>query len=191
MIPSDQELQKHYAAAPDLVKEFITSVELSTAFQEIRTHHQLHLDEAGALSRALNSVFLELNDYQKFPSLLKEALEQNSGQYDAVLKEVNEKIFTAFRKKLEEPEEVEEPTNVAQPVTSTQNPTTPNLAELEKTVAFNEPVALPTNNDSITENKLKETTQEKPTDVEIKTPSTTDEATSKPYAADPYREPIE
>lgn len=194
MIPNETQLRAEYQKAPKLVKEFITSAELNQAFTEIRDEHQLHLDEAGTLSNALNAVFLELVPLEKFPELLKEVV-KDEAKRTAVLKDINEKVFVAFRKKLEGPRED------TAPVRQIVNPPARAIQAPERPAAFNEieteapqittaPVATPAIN------KLEQSVRQKATDVELDTtpkPPQSGTQENKPNyrGSDPYREPIE
>src|SRR3989344_3449230 len=101
-IPTNDEIGAAFAKASKAVQEYIGSTELMSAFIGIRDHYKLHLDEAGNISRALNAVFLGVRPAAEFPELLKAALEQNSGAYGVTLKDINEKIFVPFRRKMQE-----------------------------------------------------------------------------------------
>lgn len=101
-IPTEQEIRDTLEKAPDTIRAYVNSATLGDAFEEIRTRHKLHLDEAGKLTDALVATFLEMRPASGFSDLLKESLEQNSGAYAAVLADINEKIFKPFRKSLEE-----------------------------------------------------------------------------------------
>lgn len=169
MIPTQDQLAAAYEKAPSVVQEFITSPALSVAFTTIRENHKLHLDEAGALSSALNAVFLEVVPYEQFPSLLKEALEQNSGAYDAVLKEINDTIFSAFR------------SNLAKPQSSVPNASP--LEEVARTVSSASAVPPSVNT------KLEHSVRQAPQEVEIKADAQKNAGYTA--SADPYREPIE
>jgi len=168
-IPTNQELQGAFQKADASVQTYIASGELDEAFEQIRTEHKLHLDEAGKLGQALNAVFLELRPMSEFPNLLREALEQNSGAYDAVLKAVNDKIFSPFRTKLQTPSASEEKALDTKPVEAT--PTVRNLID-KKELGGAEKVSVNTLSE---EQSLREGSPNQ-----------------KQYrAADPYREPIE
>jgi len=69
-IPPLETIEEALKKAPEIVDDFITSETLADSFEEIRTTHKLHLDEAEQLSRALNAVFLELAPADQFPDLL-------------------------------------------------------------------------------------------------------------------------
>jgi len=103
-LPTLEELRPAYEKALDMVRTYIQGEELAKAFEEIRTAHKIHFDEAGKLSLALNAVFLEVRPAGEFSILLKESLEQNSDKYGAILNDVNEKIFKVFRAKMERKE---------------------------------------------------------------------------------------
>ena len=181
-IPTEQELRIVYEKAPSFIKEYVISTELLKAFETIRTEHKLHFDEAGKLTDALVSVFLEMRPMSEFPNLLREALEQNSATYSAVLKDVNEKIFTVFREKIltqsnkEGPAETDiEKSAAPEPASPTRATSTSLRDRLELGVSHPHEVAsVNTLNDSQPQNE---------------TPSG-----KKPPEAphpDPYREPIE
>lgn len=192
MIPTETQLRAQYQNASRRVQQFITSVELDEIFKEIHNTHKLHLDEIGNLSNALNAVFLEMAPLEQFPNLLKEALEQNSDRYDAVLKDVNEKIFVAFRKKLEEPEEpsIEEKT-VPETVVPTPPPQASQIDALEKTVSFNDTPPTIEKTAPAPIDKLETSVREKPTEVEIEKPKPNTSGSAYTGSTDPYREPIE
>lgn len=101
LIPTEQEIRAGYEKASPLVQTYIASAELQDEFNAIRTAHQLHFDEAGKMSDALVATFLGLREMKQFPELLREALEQNGDKHSEVLKDINEKIFSSFRRKLE------------------------------------------------------------------------------------------
>lgn len=167
-VPTAQDIAKAFQTAPDYVKDYISSDELSQTFEEIRQSNKLHFDEADKLSRSLNAVFLKLNDSSEFPTLLKESLEQNSGAYDEVLKAVNQNIFNHFRTRLQNPEQV------TQAAPSLKN------AEQKLTSHVSEPnifVEVDTLND------------EKAVQEQDSVPEKTKPAYTG--SADPYREPIE
>lgn len=176
MIPNAEQLRDAYQKAPPLVQEYITSPELSSTFTTIRETHKLHLDEAEQLSNALNAVFLELAPYEKFPALLKEALEQNASQYDAVLKAVNEDVFAEFRKKLTAPQETPAP----QP-----NPSVP----FQSRKAVEQTSAEPAPEARTVPNKLDSSVRNVPQEIEIKTEPQKNASYST--GVDPYREPIQ
>lgn len=177
LIPSEQDLRGLYEKAPQNVRDFVVSAELLDAFDVIRTEHKLHLDEAGKLTDALVAVFLEAKPASDFPLMLKEALEQNASAYDAVLKAVNEKIFTAFR-------------NTLKPATETQ----PQSAPVQSVVP--PPSSAPLIKTPM--DRLKETSNAGAQTVQAPPPieNIPREASPQPLATtykstDPYREPIE
>lgn len=188
MIPNQTQLHAAYQKASPLVQNFITSPQLSTTFTAIREKHKLHLDEAGALSNALNAVFLEIVSFEQFPELLKEALEQNKDKHDVILSEVNEKVFTAFRESLKETKQAPEPAQVS--VEAPAEVQSNSLEEKIRSVNLGGPTPA-AKAQTNTFDKLEATVQEKPTDVEVSTQSP---SPNKPYSngtTDPYREPIE
>lgn len=190
-IPTIEEIEKALQQTSEIVDGFIVSETLADAFEEIRTTHKLHLDEAEQLSRALNAVFLELAPFDRFPELLREALEQNSDKFDVVLSDVNEKVFKVFRKNLEEgknkPVDSEEvsasaPVAVATaPAPSPAQPTTPRTAQEPA------PVLL----DKKTSEKAESFNVDAFTDDASDSPQQTQQSTQYRSGVDPYREPIE
>jgi len=186
MIVDEKQLQTAYTNAPQKIRDYITSPELAGVFQELRTAHKLHLDEAGALSKALNAVFLEVTPFEKFPELLKEALGETGEKYSGVLHDVNEKIFSVFREKMREvvvaPKEGAPAPNISKsaPVLEPEM----NKAEQEKE---SEPIA--------PIKKLEQSMRESSTDVEMGelTPAPKPQNQKEPTykSTDPYREPIE
>ena len=112
-----------------MVRTYIQGEELAKAFEEIRTVHKIHFDEAGNLSLALNAVFLEVRPAGEFSMLLKVSLEQNSDKYGAILNDVNEKIFKVFRMKMERRESEETTPELA----STPAVHQPSHAPIQKT----------------------------------------------------------
>ena len=206
LIPNQDQLVAKYTAAPRTVQEFVTSPELNLVFDDLRTKHQLHIDEAGALSNALNAVFLELVPLEKFPDLLKEALKGDEAKHSAILKEINERVFTAFRKKLQEPSQPAATQEIAEPEVRIEPKEAPIAVkagdtagvhkETSREVAVTEPVAT-VPNPTPTLNKLEQTIREKPTDIEIGSavPKSEQAVEPTPKAAyadiDPYREPLE
>lgn len=99
-IPPNDEIRTYLGNASAPVRNFIASPEFVEAFLHIRATHKLHFDEAEKLGNALIAVFTEARPVANFPVMLREALEQNRGTYDAVLADINEKIFSIFRLKL-------------------------------------------------------------------------------------------
>ena len=200
MIPDQTAIRAAYKKAPKRVQKYITSIELDHAFKEIGTTHKLHLDESGALSKALNAVFLELVPLEKFPDLLKEVLKDNSKQA-AVLKEVNEKVFVTFRKKLQEPEPEPEPKIEAaeeekpeDTVEVAPKPAEDKIASIEKTISLEKPTPTVAPIPSSAPDKLTDAVSEKPVDIEIPSVNETkkpDESSQYTGGGDPYREPIE
>lgn len=176
-IPSESELRGLYEKAPQNVKDFIVSTELLDAFDAIRVEHKLHLDEAGKLTDALVAVFLEAKPATDFPLMLKEALEQNATAYDAVLKAVNEKIFTAFRNTLKPTTEIPIQSVPAQPATPP-----PPSAPLIKT---------PMDRLKEASNAGAQTVQASPQIENIPREAAPQTSTPTYKSADPYREPIE
>ncbi|MFQ5540643.1 MAG: hypothetical protein ACE5F4_00090 [Candidatus Paceibacteria bacterium] len=211
-IPTKQDIQEAYNRGPTQVQSYITSNELNEVFEQIREAHKLHFDEADKLTDALVSVFFELRSASEFPELLREALEQNSDKYDAVLKDVNEKIFKVFRQKLAgkdtAPSSAAPPAPSGTPATPVPKPTpqeppqeppivpaAPPSAPVtpEKTRPSEEPAAVPPAPAAALEKK----TNEKPEQVSVD--AFDDDAEKKsplqgaPYRSgvDPYREPLE
>lgn len=179
-IPNEQTLRTAYEQAPPAIKEYIVSAELLDAFDAIRTDNKLHFDEAEKLTDAMVAVFLEVKPLAEFPAMLREALEQNAAAYEAVLKAVNEKIFTAFRNTLRNtppsaaPTAVETPAPVPTPTPQPAVPKTPldRLKETSRTVT--ESVAV------------------QPNDTSATTPHAAVPPPASSYpSTDPYREPIE
>lgn len=165
MIPNNNEIREQLKNAPEDVRVFIAGVEFNETFIAIKNSHKLHFDEMEKLGNALVSVFVELRSMSDFPALLREALEQNSAAYDAVLKDVNEKIFAVFRASLEKKvAESEAPALNSQ--TPSPKPPTP-AALLEKKV--------PQNAEKVT----------------LSTPPPAPEKPPQYIKVDPYREPIE
>lgn len=173
ILPTQEEIVARFESAPEYVRNFITSVELMATFKTLREVHKLHLDEAGQVGRALNAVFLEIRPASEFPELLRSSLEQNVSVYDALLKDINEKIFKVFREKME----TKPPTPT--PVTPTPPATPPS-----------------------TIGKLEATITKQPQSVVVSTLTEKNDVISKPtttptppqrhtYTNDPYREPVE
>lgn len=102
LIPNENILREAMGNAPTRVRSFIVSPAFTEAFDTIRTKHKLHFDEAGKIGDSLSAVFLEIVPSDQFPDLLKEALEQNSGKFGAVLADINEQVFKPFRAQLEQ-----------------------------------------------------------------------------------------
>lgn len=207
MIPDSKTLKDAYKTAPQPVRAYITSPELNSVFQTIRKNYGLHVDEAGALSNALNAVFLELVPFDKFSDLLKEALKGSSDKHTQILGEINEKVFVVFRNKLQEAEQKEEQVATTAADAATQpekelpevelNPVT------EASIIQNEPTepkeAAPTQTTETTPrlDKLEEVVNSAVTDVEMQEPSAQEKGAEAPPQAsqytgdDPYREKIE
>lgn len=172
-LPTQEEILARFESAPEYVRNFITSVELMATFKTLRETHKLHLDEAGQVGRALNAVFLELKPASEFPELLRSSLEQNVSVYDALLKDINEKVFKVFREKME--------TAPSLPVSVTLTPpaTPPStIGKLEATITKQpQSVVVPT---------LAEKNSATPTPTPPPAP-----IQPRAYTNDPYREPVE
>lgn len=187
-IPSVEQLQAAHENASKSVQDFIDADNYFLVFEEIRNTHKLHLDEAEKLSRALGAVFLKLVSFEEFPNLLKEVLEQNSDKHDAVLKEINSKIFTVFRenvlKKLGQEKAQTPPTTE---VSTTDKPS----AQSKEALSFSAPSAT---QPTPAINKLEEVVKEHSTDIEIgemSEPQNKKDGDSEyTGGGDPYREPI-
>lgn len=178
LIPTSEQIEVAREKADDTVIDYTTSSVYFDAVESIAATHKLHIDETGNIGDALMAVFYGVVPVEQFPNLLKEALEQNSATHDAVLKDINEKIFVPFRKSLEEKPttdpvaETTPPTQVGAPKnllpTETRNEEKPILSS--SVSRKEEHVSVDTLNE-----QHKEETQQKPT-----------------YGStDPYREPIE
>lgn len=182
-LPQKTEIETAYENAPAYIKEYVVSEKLQTAFEEIRVQHKLHFDEADKLTDALVATFIELTPAASFPDLLKEVLEQNIGTYDAVLKDVNEKIFKPFRERLMEAPEA------SRAETRARSSEIPQRQEDARQVA--PLIPLPPIN------PLEQRANEKPQTVSVDafSESASEEHTDTEGAArravDPYREPIE
>lgn len=101
MIPTDQQVKAAYKAAGKDKKEYINSDELFNTFYAIRTKYNLHVDVAGNLATLIDAVILELVPFSDFPAKLKEILVGASDvEYQAILKSVNDDVFTYFRNKV-------------------------------------------------------------------------------------------
>ncbi|PIR85080.1 hypothetical protein COU15_02815 [Candidatus Kaiserbacteria bacterium CG10_big_fil_rev_8_21_14_0_10_45_20] len=98
MLATKEQIQEAYQKAPEYIQDFITSEELDEMFANIRKKFSLHLDEAGQLSIAINTVALEIANLDQFPSLIKEALPSMPEiKRNEILKEVNDRIFGELR----------------------------------------------------------------------------------------------
>ena len=107
MIPTDQEVKAAYKAAEEDKKEYINSDELFNTFYAIRTKYNLHVDVAGNLATLIDAVILELVPFSDFPTKLKEILVGASDvEYQAILKSVNDDVFTYFRNKVKKEAEM-------------------------------------------------------------------------------------
>lgn len=103
MMPTEQQVKEAYKAAVDEVKEYINSDELFNTFYAIRTKYNLHVDVAGNLALLINAVTLGLVTLTEFPQLLKGILTNaTDADYQAILKSVNDDVFTAFRTQTKE-----------------------------------------------------------------------------------------
>lgn len=103
MIPTDIQVKEAYKQAREEAKEYINSDELFNTFYAIRTKYNLHLDVAGNLALLVDAIILELLPLTEFSAALKEVLAGSSeADYLAILKSVNDDIFTAFRQKTKE-----------------------------------------------------------------------------------------
>lgn len=183
-IPTLAELKPAYQSAPDMVRTYIQSEELARVFEEIRTVHKIHFDEAGQISLSLNAVFLGVRRAGEFTNLLKVSLEQNSDKYDAILNDVNEKIFKVFRYKLEHKDDASTGTQAAAPA----SPAAPSHAPVSSPSPHPLPAKTPLE-------RLESGTAERaePVALPADTPEPTREALAKkPYTGtDPYRESVE
>lgn len=168
ILPTHEEINMAFDKASKAVQEYIGSVELMRAFIEVREHYKLHLDEAGNISRALNAVFLGLRPAAEFPELLKAALEQNSSTYNAVLRDINEKIFVAFRRKMQEGGAP------AQTESAPEKPQSP-IERLERRVMGSETKAAPPEERAVPSSRPEASALQK----------------NNGFKTDPYKEPIE
>lgn len=181
-IPDEQTLRSALEQAPGNVRTFVTSNELLEIFDTIRTEHKLHFDEAEKLTDALVAVFVELQPLSAFPELLKEALEQNAQAYDGVLKDVNEKIFAAFRNTLQGTPAVARPEAPQAPALAPVPTPTPQLV-VPKT---------PLDRLKETSRTVTESVAVQPNDEGATTPRAAVPPPASSYSnTDPYREPIE
>jgi len=186
-IPPLETIEEALKKAPEIVDDFITSETLADSFEEIRTTHKLHLDEAEQLSRALNAVFLELAPADQFPDLIREALEQNSDKFDVVLTDVNEKVFKVFRRELEEAKNktTDSEGSIAQKPAAV---VTPPSAQPSTSSAQQEPT--PVLLDKKTNEKAESFDVDAFTEDTPDTPQSQQRGTQYRSGVDPYREPI-
>lgn len=103
MIPTDIEIKAAYKKATEDQRWYINSDELFNTFYSLRTKYNLHVDVAGNLALLIDAVILEMVPLAEFPAQLKSLLTNSSeADYQAVLKAVNDEVFTAFRKRVKE-----------------------------------------------------------------------------------------
>jgi len=194
MMFDENQLADAYTSAPKKIQEYITSPELGAVFEELRETHQLHLDEAGRLSNALNAVFLEVIPFDKFPKLLEEAVPQGEKR-DALLKDVNEKVFVAFRQYLKEPEPEPEQTVPTPEVAAPEAPREVVIQKIPEKPPVQVATVVPQESVSPLK-KLETSVRESPSDVavgELISPTEATSGTPPPtrQSTDPYREPID
>lgn len=190
---TEEEIKKAYKNAPERARDYIDSDELYDAFHVIRKTHNLHLDQAGSLALMIDAIILDLAPFEKFPTMLREALgAADDATYQAVLKDVNEKVFAMFRKVTKEntvPQSVTTPTTTAPP-TPARAPNTTELPPL--------PTPKPP---SVAETKLAVTSAPAPVQQVVPPPAAVVPPHPAPTApspkpptyhgTDPYREPFE
>lgn len=193
MIPTDQEVKAAYKAAGEDKKEYINSDELFNTFYAIRTKYNLHVDVAGNLALLIDAVILELIPLSEFPGKLKEVLAGSSDvEYQAILKSVNDEVFTYFRNKVKaaaeaakkkaEQEAVEDAA-LERELNATGTPAAPTapVAPPPETPAAPAPVVRP----SVLEQKVTEPTTSAP---KVEPPVEAPKPASRYHGTDPYRE---
>ncbi len=100
-IITEAEVRTVYDTASAQLKTYIDSDELMNTFDEIRTTHKLHVDQAGNLAMLIDAIILEMHPFANFPALLKDALiNADAPLLAAVQKDVNDKVFVVFREKM-------------------------------------------------------------------------------------------
>jgi hypothetical protein len=180
-IPSLQIIKDAYQKAPEYVRVFIKSGDLTRTFNTLRATHKLHLDEAGTFADILNSMILELIPLGTFETMITENLPRlTAGERAGLTREVNEKIFAVLRQRATAPAPVPEPqtpstsSGRAEPVPSAAI----QIAQMPKVPA-----------QSVVTEKLSVPMSETPKDVTVSMPPTTNPRYSG--GSDPYREPVE
>ena len=196
---TQEEIQKAYASAPKHLQEYIDSDDLFNAFHEIRGKYNLHLDKAGDLAIAIDAIILNLQSFDAFPRLLKEALGGvDEKTYQGVVEDVNTKIFTAFRELTKK--QVEKLVQAPAPPKPVSN--SEPLKVIEQTVSQKEPA--PVKPLQIIQEKMSQTVGTAalnipvpPVAAAVTTPAAQPEqkppatAPTRYHGADPYREPAE
>ncbi len=95
---TSEDILQAYKKAPEYIQDFVTLDEMKNAYNKIRTGHKLHLDQAEALSIAVNAVILDLAPLDTFPALMKEMLPTLADdERTKIVEEVNNTLFRALR----------------------------------------------------------------------------------------------
>jgi hypothetical protein len=215
--PTRDQVREKASNAPEHLLEFIRSDLMRSVFEELRTKHKLHIDQAGNMATAINSIVLGIRNLDEFPAMLKEALgNSDNAMQEDILKIVNEKIFvllrtltkgmttpvTAAEKPLSAPAAVTTPVLPPSPIQQIQK--APLVTQLEP-MPVPAPVVPPPAPMVVAENKMTMTSAPTPvtTSVPMPPPAPTTaitpptpkepkpEAPVKYHGTDPYREPFE
>jgi len=172
-IPTADQINEAEKKASAVAADYVSSDSYFNTLKEIVNVQKLHIDEIGNIGDALDATFYELRTIEEFPALLREALEQNKDKYDAVLKDINEKIFKPYREHIlneKKQPEIAQP-SVAPEKIRAQTPS----EEIAPAKLLEQKVSQPSQTVSV--DAFSE-------DTEIKTEQ-------KYKGVDPYREPVE
>jgi hypothetical protein len=107
MIVSPQELQQAYSKLPIVIREYLSSEELSIATETLGTKYGLHVDTIGALNREASNMLLGITNPTQFVAELK-SIGIPEASIGPLVQELNEKVFVPLHKKMMEPDAARE-----------------------------------------------------------------------------------
>lgn len=186
MKPSHEDIVDAYNALPDVVSSYLAQENVGKVVSTIGSRNNLHMDTIGSLAEAVTHMLLGLISP---PELMREmaTMRISDTTAAAIARELNEQIFKPLHAQMRSGTI---PTNQASsiPLASVPAPlgrTVPAAATQSVNPLFSEPVSRPVP----APNPI-----DMPRKQEVESPSRAPSpgiVSAKPYATDPYREPIE
>lgn len=198
----EKQIEDRLDALPEDIRAAIESSDFDKHIQTIGTANQLHLDQTGLLADEATLVMLGITKSEDFVDHIVEHVRVTKEVAQELANAISEKIFRPIQEsmKLLHPVQSHDDSSSTEPVAIKTVPVTPAAPVATPTSTAATPAPAPAVADMApklltTEVALKEPTVTPPAQP-VSTPAPMPPKSAqiekpKPYAADPYREPVE
>ncbi len=213
-IYSPEEISKKFESLPDDIKKLVYSADMLRLIQTVGTKYKLHIDQLDTLEAETADVMTGFSKFEDFVPNLVESLSIDKGQAEGITKDINEGLFLKIRESMKqtyEAQKEERPVAITRPAavaTAAPAPTTPPTpAPMPAKAAEIHPADLLLTQKSVSASPaaapaaptmpktpaapMPAAPATAPTQAPQAAAPKVEPVQPKPYAADPYREPIQ